>query len=189
MAQPFMSGPVKELFCMETNFIPEFSRKGAIIILNLPLDEWEEIGRTAQLMFKYVWQKAVVRRQGLPPGEVPVFLWADEAQNFITSYDPKFQNESRSSYCATVLISQNISNYISAFGFNGDAQTNSLLGGLGTKILHRNGDSKTNTWASDTISRALQIRESGGENESSGWQEGESSRASAFDYPVKTWKR
>jgi len=60
MAQPFMSGPVKELFCTETNFTPEFSRQGAIIILNLPLDEWEEIGRTAQLAFKYIWQKAVL---------------------------------------------------------------------------------------------------------------------------------
>ena len=90
MAQPFMGGPVKELFCTETNFIPEFSRKGAIIILNLALDEWEEIGRTAQLMFKYIWQKAVLRRQGLPPGEVPVFLWADEAQNFITTADKSF---------------------------------------------------------------------------------------------------
>jgi hypothetical protein len=87
MAQPFMSGPVRELFCTETNFILEFSRRGAIIILDLPLDEWEEVGRTAQLMFKYIWQKSVLRRQGLRPKEVPVFLWADEAQNFITGAD------------------------------------------------------------------------------------------------------
>jgi hypothetical protein len=168
MAQPFMGGPVKELFCTETNFIPEFSRKGAIIILNLALDEWEEIGRTAQLMFKYIWQKAVLRRQGLPPGEVPVFLWADEAQNFITTADAEFQGASRSSYCGTVFLSQNINNYHAAFAYNPEANANALLAGLGTKIFHRNGDSRTNTWASDTISRAIQIRYSGGDSTNTG---------------------
>ena len=173
MAQPFMGGPVKELFCTETNFIPEFSRKGAIIILNLALDEWEEIGRTAQLMFKYIWQKSVLRRQGLPPGEVPVFLWADEAQNFITTADTEFQGASRSSLCSTVFLSQNINNYHAAFAYNPEAKANALLAGLGTKIFHRNGDSRTNTWAADTIARAVQIRRSGGTSESDSMSDGQ----------------
>ena len=173
MAQSFMSGPIRELFCTETNFVPEFSRKGAIIILNLPLDEWEEIGRTAQLMFKYIWQRAILRRQGLPPGEVPVFLWADEASNFITTADRNFQEASRSSVCATVFLSQNINNYIAAFTTNPEANTDALLAGLGTKIFHRNGDQRTNSWAAETISKSIQYRYSGGENESRGFSEGQ----------------
>jgi hypothetical protein len=74
MAEPFLSGPIRDIFCTSTNFVPEFSRRGAVILLNFPLDEWEEIGRTAQLAFKYIWQRSVLRRQGLPHGEVPVFL-------------------------------------------------------------------------------------------------------------------
>jgi len=173
MAQPFMNGPVKELFCTETNFIPEFSRKGAIIILNLALDEWEDIGRTSQLCFKYIWQKAILRRQGLPPGEVPVFLWADEAANFMTTADKSFQEASRSSWCATVFLTQNINNYYAAFSINPEPNANALLAGLGTKIFHRNGDQKTNQWASETIARAIQIRMSGGDNDSRSYSEGQ----------------
>ena len=175
MAQPFMSGPIKELFCTTTNFIPEFSRRGAIIILDLPIDEWEEIGRTAQLMFKYIWQRAMVRRQGLPQKEVPVFLWADEAHNFVTNTDPKFLNECRSSLCATVFLSQTVNNYFSTFTTNSEANAYALLAGLGTKIFHRNGDFKTNQWASDTISKSIQIYLSGGESDQRSNSEGENS--------------
>jgi hypothetical protein len=65
-----------------------------------------QIGRTAALTLKYIWQRGIVRRQGLRElGDVPVFLWADEAQNFVTAADGKFHNECRSSICATVLLS------------------------------------------------------------------------------------
>ena len=166
MAQSFMGGPIQELLCSISNFSPaEFSRKGAVIIVDLPLDEWEEIGRTAALTIKYIWQKGVLRRQGLPKGEVPVFLWADEAANFITTADKDFQEASRSSMCATVFLTQNINNYLAAFSMNPEANTYGLLAGLGTKIFHRNGDFKTNTWAADTIARAIQIRYSGGESD------------------------
>jgi hypothetical protein len=168
MADPFMSGPVKELFCTTTNFVPEFSRRGAVIILDLPLDEWEEIGRTAQLAFKYIWQRCVLRRQGLPAGEVPVFYWADEAANFITTADQKFQEASRSSVCATVLLSQNINNYMAAFHENAEPMANALLAGLGTKIFHRNGDYRTNEWAAETIAKGRTVYYSGGSSESRG---------------------
>jgi hypothetical protein len=154
MAEPFMSGPVRDVFCTTTNFVPEFSRKGAVILLNLPTDEWEEIGRTAQLTLKYLWQRAMLRRQGLQePGDVPVFLWADEAQTFTTSMDKAFQEAARSSVACTVYLTQNINNYMAAFHDNAEALTNALLAGLNTKIFHRNGDSKTNQWAAETIAK------------------------------------
>jgi hypothetical protein len=67
--------------------------------------------------------------------------------------------------CATVFLSQNINNYYAAFGDNQEANANGLLAGLGTKIFHRNGDHKTNQWASDTISKSIQIYLSGGESD------------------------
>ncbi len=184
MADPFMSGPMLALFGESSNFTPEASREGAIIVINLPLDEYEEIGRTAALAFKYVWQRSVLRRQGLPPGEVPVFLWCDEAANFVTSADRSFQEACRSSWCSTVLLSQNLNNYLAALGGDAAAEANAygILAGLGTKIFHRNGDSRTNTWAAETIAKALVRRtnagtsrstQSGrvtGASESAGWQ-------------------
>jgi hypothetical protein len=173
MAEPYLSGPIRELFCTTTNFLPaEFSRKGAIIILDLPLDEYEEIGRTAALTLKYIWQRGILRRQGLKePGDVPVFLWADEAQNFITPADPKFMNECRSSVCATVFLTQNINNYMSSFHVNSEALTNSLLAGMNTKIAHRNGDYRTNQWFAETCAKGRTIFYSGGTSESRGMSE------------------
>ena len=168
MAEPFLSGPIKDLLCTSTNFVPEFSRRGAIIILNFPLDEWEEIGRTAQLAFKYIWQRAILRRQNLPPGEVPVFLWADEAQNFVTSADMAFQTESRSSVCCTVFLTQNINNYFAAFHENAEAHANALLAGLALKVFHRQGDYRTNEWAAQTIAQGRVVYYNGGSSESRG---------------------
>ena len=176
MADPFLSGPVKELFCTTTNFLPaEFSRKGAIIILDLPLDEYEEIGRTAALTLKYIWQRGIVRRQGLrQPGDIPVFLWADESQNFITPADPKFMNECRSSVCANVYLTQNINNYMAGFHQNAEAQANALLAGMNTKIAHRNGDHRTNEWFAETCARGRVMFYSGGTSESRGMSQNHS---------------
>jgi hypothetical protein len=126
-------------------------------------------------MFKYIWQRAMVRRQGLPQREVPVFLWADEAHNFVTNTDPKFLNECRSSGCATVFLSQTVNNYFSTFSTNPEPNAYALLAGLGTKIFHRNGDFKTNQWASDTISKSIQVYLSGGESDQRSTSEGENS--------------
>ena len=175
MAEPFLSGPIRDILCTSTNFIPEFSRRGAIIILNFPLDEWEEIGRTAQLAFKYIWQRAILRRQNLPPGEVPVFLWADEAQNFVTSADMAFQTESRSSVCCTVFLTQNINNYVAAFHENAEAHANALLAGLALKVFHRQGDYRTNEWAAQTIAQGRVVYYNGGASDSRGLSESDNS--------------
>ena len=81
--------------------------------------------------------------------------------------------------CATVFLSQNINNYYAAFGDNQEANANGLLAGLGTKIFHRNGDSKTNQWASDTISKSIQIYLSGGESDQRSSSDGYNSGYSA----------
>lgn len=166
MADPFMSGPVRDLFCsMETTFVPEFSRAGAIIVLALPVLEWEDAGRTAQLLFKYIWQQAMLMRQGLPRGERPVFLWADEAQVFMTDFDRGFQEAARSSWAATIYLTQNVNNLYTAMAPD-HAQAHALLGNLGTKIFHRNSDSTTNQWAADTIGKGVILRHNGSLSES-----------------------
>ena len=174
MADPFLSGPVKELFCTRTNFVPEFSRRGAIILIDLSYEQWEEIGRTAQLLFKYVWQRAILRRSGLPKGERPVFLWVDEAQTFATRYDRAFQEKARSAVAATVYLTQSYSNYLASMEpMRGEAQTNALLGNLATKVFHRNGDEATNEWAAKTIGKGPVWRRQMGTNSSDGFNYGQ----------------
>ena len=169
MADPFLSGMAAGLFATETNFTPEWSLLGAVIVIDLSEAKWFQAGRRAQLLFKYIWQRAVMRRTGLPRGHRPVFLFVDEAQTFTTPLDAQFQAVARSSCAATVYLTQNISNYLAILEpQRGQAQADSLLANLGTKIFHRNTDHRTNQWAAETIGKGTLIRRSGGSSRSFG---------------------
>ena len=174
MADCFLRGLLRKLFCTDGNFAPEDSFKGRIIILNLPVKEYNELGQFAQVLFKFIWQRAIERR--IPPGTTrakaeqtirPVFLWADESQFFATSHDALFQSTARSSRACTVYLTQNLPSYHAAFGgANARSETDAFLGNLQTKIFHANGDPTTNNWAADSIGRTRQIQFYGGLSES-----------------------
>lgn len=154
MAQRILSGSMYDLFCTDTNITPDACEKGALILLDLPVMTYREDGRFVQVLFKYCWQQWVERRRG--NGETrPVFLWADEAQRFITSYDAQFRAVAREARCATVFLTQNLPTYYSALGGNESARyaTEALLGNLQTKIFHANGCKITNEWASELFAR------------------------------------
>jgi len=176
MADCFLRGTLGQLFCTDRNFTPEDSFDGKIIILNLPVKEFNELGQFAQVLFKFVWQRAVERR--IPPGIKradaertirPVFLWADESQFFANSYDALFQSTARSSRACTVYLTQNFPSYLSVFGgVNSQAEVEAFIGNLQTKIFHANGDPKTNNWAADSIGKTRQSYYTGGMSEQLG---------------------
>lgn len=139
-----------DLLCTETTITPECVFSGAIIILDIPVKEFGDAGVLVQCAFKYLFQRAVERRQDLGDDTRPVFIFADEAQNFFTPYDTTFQQTARSSRVATVYLSQNLNNFYAHLG-GGDIaryQFDSLAGNLNTRIFHCNGDMLTNEWAS-----------------------------------------
>ncbi len=144
--------PVYTLFCnRESTFLPEDCLKGKIIILNLPVKTFHKIGRDSQILFKYIWQRAMERRN-IQENDRPVFLFADEAQNFIHEHDTQFQATARSSRIATVYISQNLPNYLASMGgAKSENRVRSFLGTLNTKIFHANADIITNQYASELI--------------------------------------
>ena len=154
LAEPFTSGILKKHFANGTNLKPELTHEGKIIVLDFPVKEFLASGIYAQGIFKLLWQQATERRD-IKESPLPVFLWADESQLFISDYDQIFQTTARSSKACTVFISQNISNYYSAIGGKDPRpKINSLLGNLSTKIFHANNDSVTNKWAAETIGQA-----------------------------------
>ena len=160
IADAFLRHPVREMFCTDTTVRPEDSQAGKIIILDLPVKEFNEVGVFAQVLVKLAWQKAMERRD-IMRSPLPVFLWADECQYFLTSYDQLFQTTARSSRTCTVYLTQNLPNYYAAFGEGkGHSQADSLLGNLQTKIFHTNGDSITNEWASKLIAQVWQNKTS-----------------------------
>lgn len=155
LAEPFTSGILKKHFSGSTNLFPEATFDGKIIVLDFPVKEFLASGVYAQGIFKLLWQQAAERRN---PNEdlLPVFLWVDEAQLFLSDYDQIFQTTARSSRACTVFISQNISNYYSAIGGRDPKpKVDSLLGNLGTKVFHANNDAVTNMWAANTIGMDL----------------------------------
>lgn len=157
---PFLKGPLHTLFCTETNFIPEITHQGVILILDLPLKRFEHMGVVAQMLVKYLWQKATERRL-IAQDTRPVFLFADEAQLFVSPYDVEFQSTARSARAATVYITQNLpSLYARIGGRNPQDQADALIGNFQTKIFHANSDHRTNQWAADTIGKAMQRRHS-----------------------------
>ena len=166
MADSFLRGVLNDLFCSETNLVPELTHEGVVIVLDLPVKEYGEVGRFAQVLFKLIWQKAAERRKEIPLLR-PVFLWADEAHNFIVSQDMSFQTTARSARVCTVYLTQNISNYYAAMDSKkGKAETDSLLACLQTKIFHQNNHPETNYWAAEVIAKTIRYRPSYGSSQS-----------------------
>ena len=149
LARPLITRPLRKLFSSDTNVKPEDAFSGKIIIIDLPIQEYRVAGKIAALAWKFCFQIAVLRRTQPASGYLrPVFLWADEAQNFVSEFDSEFQATARSAGGCTVYITQNRESYRRVLK-NNDA-VDSLLGNLQTKIFHQNaGD--TNEWAAKLL--------------------------------------
>ncbi len=147
--------PIHSLFCRhESNFKPEDCFDGKVILLNVPTKLYHKAGRDIQVAFKYIWQRAMERRN-VAENPRPVFLFADEAQEFLHPHDVTYQATARSSRICTVYITQNLSSYHSAMGgVKSEHKVASFMGTLGTKIFHSNSDVQTNLYASDLIGSA-----------------------------------
>jgi hypothetical protein len=156
MADVLNRGALRELFCSETNVTPEDCLNGKIVIVDLPVKEFAEVGQLAAIIWKYQYQRAVERRD-VSVNPRPCFLFVDESQLFTTSFDALFQTTARSSRCCTVYLTQNLNNYLTAYqGPSGHAEAKSLLGNLTTHIVHALGDSDTAQFVADLIGRSKQ---------------------------------
>lgn len=149
-----LRSPFRQLFCDKTTITPVDTFDGKIIVLNLPVKEYGEVGRFAQILFKTIWQRAVERRGSYG---LPVFLWADEAQFFVSKYDMLFQQTARSARAAAVYLTQSVVNFRAALdAAQATDVSDSLLGNLQTKIFHANACPLTNEYAERLFGSELQ---------------------------------
>jgi len=151
MIRPLVTRPLRKLFSSDTNVKPEDTFDGKIIIVDLPVQDFRLVGRVANLAWKYCFQTAVLRRmqpQDRKSFLRPVFLWADEAQNFITEFDAEYQAVARSAGGCTVYLTQNRESFRRVLG-NADA-VDSLLGNLQAKFYCQN-SGETNEWAAKLL--------------------------------------
>jgi type IV secretory pathway TraG/TraD family ATPase VirD4 len=158
----FKRGEMRQLFCRGTNLTPLDARRGKIIIVDIPVKKYNDLGILAAAVWKSSFQRAMERVKTTNETR-PVFLFADEAQFFVAAKtDGDFQTTARSSRTATVYLTQNFPTLKAKFGgdIKGENKAKGLLGNLVTKIFHANDDPETNQYAAETIGKILQERES-----------------------------
>ena len=156
----FKHGRLRKAFGDRTTIVPELTFHGVIIIMNMPTLTWLEDGTIGQQLFKFMWQRAVESRNGLDPSqrERPVFLWADEAQNFVSVRDDGFLSTCRGSRACVVFLTQTLPTYYAKLGKDKTDAADGLVGKFNTQIFHQNACHRTNTFASQLIGRGLQLR-------------------------------
>jgi hypothetical protein len=151
LTRPFTTRPLRRLFCEQTTAYPEQTFDGKIIIVDLPIQSFRLAGRVSAMAWKFCFQVAVMRRQKAEGAAYhrPVFLWADEAQNFITEQDAEYQAVARSAGGCTVYLTQNRESYRRVLG--NDDTVDALLGNLQCKFFCQNSSPDTNEWATKLL--------------------------------------
>lgn len=156
----FNTGTLRKCFCSTTSIVPEMTFSGAIIIMALPVLTYNEDGIVAQQLFKFLWQRAVEARNGLSAQfrERAVFLYADESQYFVSSYDDQFLSTCRGSKACVVYLTQSLPTYYAMLGREKSDAVDGFVGKFNSKVFHLNADPRTNAYASSLIGRGLHIR-------------------------------
>jgi hypothetical protein len=139
LVRPLMTRPLGTLFGTHTNVTPESAMaEGKILIVACPVQEFRLAGRVANLLWKHCWQIATLRRMQPTHGSNlrPTFIFLDEAQNFITNFDPEFQAVARSAAGCTVCLVQNRELLVRVL--KSEAATDAYLANLQAKFFCQN---------------------------------------------------
>lgn len=148
---------VRELFSTTTNVTPDVLFEGKWVLVDMAPSEWGDLGLFISAAWKYLVQRAVLRRIATPDSNI-VTIWSDEAHQLVTSHDAHFITQCRSHRGCMVFLSQSLSNFYAALsGEKGHHQADSLLGGFSHKVIHALSDIETATWASSLVGKSLQV--------------------------------
>lgn len=151
-------GYLRLLLCEETNFTPDMLAEGKILIHDMPVLSYGEVGAMAQAVIKFSAQKAIERRD-VRKSPRPVFLHLDEFQSLITSADSRFALTCRSARASFVLLTQTLPTVYAALGSGDEAKqlVNSLAANLNLKIFCANSDPDTTEFAAKLVGKVRQF--------------------------------
>jgi hypothetical protein len=134
MFDPLTRGKIGELFGSGTNLTPDDILDGKVVVIDIPIAKYREVGQYAALIWAQLFQRAVDRRSYEAPSGRPVFLWEDEAHYFTIEQDALFQTTARSKGISVDRLTQNLPNFLDAYGRDGKHKVDTLLGNYATKI-------------------------------------------------------
>ena len=151
----FNVGVVRELVSTTTTVTPEDMFAGKWVLVDMAPAEWGDIGNFIAAGWKYLTQKAVLRRHTDEADSINV-IWCDEAQQFVNSHDAHYLAQCRSHNGAMIFLSQSVHSYYAALkGDTGKHQADALLTNF-TKVFHALGDVQTAEFASGLVGKSLQ---------------------------------
>jgi hypothetical protein len=152
----FNVGLVRELVSTTTNVTPEAMFRGKWVLIDMPASEYGDVGSFVTGAWKYLTQKAILRRVA-DEATPPVVIWADEAQQTVTSFDAHFLAQCRSHHGCMVYLSQSLPGYVRAVGGEqAKPAVDALLASFSTRVFHALGDLETAHWASGLVGKSLQ---------------------------------
>jgi hypothetical protein len=147
---------VRELVSSATNVSPADLLAGKWVLVDMPPAEYGDVGLFVAAGWKYLTQRAVLRRAA-GAADAPVVVWCDEAQQFVNSHDATIAAQCRSHKGCLVFLTQSLHSYYAALhGDRGRHQADALLTNFQTKIFHALGDPDTAKWAASLVGRSLQ---------------------------------
>lgn len=152
----FNTGVVRDLVSGTTNISPDDLLAGKWVLVDMAPAEWGDIGNFICAGWKYLTQKAVLRRHAGEADPIAV-IWCDEAQAFVNSHDAHYLAQCRSHKGCMVYLSQSLHSYYGAMkGESGKHQADALLTNFHHKVFHALGDVQTAEWASGLVGKTLQ---------------------------------
>lgn len=158
----FNTGQVRELVSTTTNISPtQILAQRKWVLVNVPPATYGDIGNVINAGWKYLMQRAVLRRAA-KSGDSFNVVYCDEAQQFANSFDHHYLAQCRSHLGCMVFLTQSMHSIHSAFKEDaGGHKAQALLANFSTKIFHALGDSETAQWASGLLGQRLETMLSG----------------------------
>lgn len=155
----FSRGVVRELLSPQASKLDmTMPQRGKIILVDMPVLVYGELGVFVQATLKHCFQLAQSRRD-LSINRRPTFLVCDESHLLASlETDARFQTTARSSRTCVVYATQSISNYLAGGGEGTEAQVHSMLGNLQTQLFHQQTDTRTIVYAQELIGRGRRFQ-------------------------------
>lgn len=144
--------PVRSLFFGNTDYTMDILLQGAVVLVDLPVDEKTEIGRVANGLARWAAQQAILRRNDLTNREAarPVAIIWDECQKTLCETDVSFQSTARDQRCMVLGGTQTIGFMRAAVG---EDLGEGFASNCNTKVFYQNQDPETNRFMSETIGK------------------------------------
>jgi hypothetical protein len=157
------TGICREMFADRTNITPRDAiERRKIVIVNMPPDEWGDVGAVANIGWKYHWQNDVLRREITRRSPITC-IWGDESSLWVTPSDAHYLSRCRSYRGCMVYICQSLNSYRQALpGDKAEAGIESMLGNFSHKLFFALGDYDTAEWASNLCGKELRQFSGGG---------------------------